>query len=258
MKIVVFGAGNVSWHLTQALAKTNEIVQVYSRTLENARALAERVGATACDSLDDITADADCYIISVVDDAIEPIAKHFSGFAPDALWVHTSGSRQMSALEGVSAHYGVLYPLQTFTKSASVNVTEIPFFIEGNTAETTDAIKALAGMMSTQVFEADSDRRKRMHIAAVFASNFANALWRIADEELSKDGIPFSVLMPLIRASVEKLCTVTPEQGQTGPARRGDVGILRNHLSMLEGENQEIYRLLSENILKHYNHNSKL
>ncbi len=258
MKIVVFGAGNVSWHLTQALAKTNEIVQVYSRTLENANALSERVGACACDTFDDITADADCYVISVVDDAIEPIAKHFLGVAPEALWVHTSGSRQMSALKGVSARYGVLYPLQTFTKSALVNVSEIPFFIEGNTPETAEDIKSLAGMMSTQIFQADSNRRKRMHIAAVFASNFANALWRIADEELGKDNIPFSVLLPLLRASVEKLYTVSPEQGQTGPARRGDIDILRSHLSMLSGDNYEIYRLLSENILKHYNHNSLL
>ena len=98
---------------------------------------------------------------------------------------------------------------------------------------------------------ADSDTRRQLHIAAVFACNFANGLWRIADDILAQSGLPFSILMPLLKASIAKLEHMRPSEAQTGPAARGDIRIIDSHLSALTGEQYEIYKLLSDSILNH-------
>ena len=252
MKITIIGAGNVATHLCQSLCQCGEIEQIYSRNLANATMLTASVGGSPTSSLSAIRGKADCYVISVVDDAIAEVVKALQGVNPNALWLHTSGSKSLTELAPLGHKFGVLYPLQTFTKGAKINMAEVPFFIEGNSPAVTEDIRGMAQKMSHSVYEADSARRRQMHIAAVFACNFANNLWRIADEVLAESNLPFSVLMPLLKASVAKLESMSPEQAQTGPAARGDVKIIESHASSLTGEKKDIYKLLSDSILQHY------
>lgn len=253
MKIVVIGAGNVSTHLTAALAAVEDVVQIFSRNLENAKLLAEKTGVKSyTDNLEDIVAYADLYIISVKDDAIPGIVAKLSEQNKNAVWVHTSGSTGREVFEGVMPNNGVFYPLQTFSKNANVNVAEVPFFLEASDKKSLELLKTLAEKISKKVYEADSVTRRRLHIAAVFACNFANNLWRISDELLKEYNLSMNVLLPLLKVSVEKLSALSPEDAQTGPAMRGDVKIIENHLKELSGVNQEIYRMMSDSILKHY------
>ena len=128
----------------------------------------------------------------------------------------------------------------------------MPFFLEASDEKTLAVLKKLASEISEKVYEADSVTRRRLHIAAVFACNFANNLWRISDELLKEYNLNMDVLLPLLKVSVEKLGTLSPEDAQTGPAMRGDRKIIENHLNELSGENREIYRIMSESILNHY------
>ena len=253
MRIAVIGAGNVSTHLTAALAAVENVVQIFSRNLENAKLLAEKTGVKSyTGNLEDITAEADLYIISVKDDAISGIVAKLSELNKNAVWVHTSGSTGCEVFENSMPKNGVFYPLQTFSKNAEVNVAEVPFLLEASDNQSLEMLKALASKISEKVYEADSVTRRRLHIAAVFACNFANNLWRISDELLKEYNLSMDVFLPLLKVSVEKLGTLSPEDAQTGPAMRGDVHIIENHLKELSGENREIYRLMSDSILKHY------
>lgn len=252
-RIVIIGAGNVATHLAPALDKTGHVTQVMSRHIDHAQAITDTLqNAQAIDDLRLIDRNADLYVVSIKDDAIAPLMQQI-GHA-DGLWVHTSGSVPASVFINHADKYGVLYPLQTFSRETPVKVNEIPFFVEGSTAVVENSIKDVALSLSPNVYHADSDLRKQLHVAAVFASNFTCHLWALADEILQDANLPFSVLMPLIQASVDKIKRMPAADGLTGPARRGDRGIIEAHLNMLSGDKADIYRLLSESILHRYHH----
>ena len=251
MKAVMIGAGNVATNLVRALSATGiEVVQVYSHTLAHARELADTVNAGATDDLSALEMGADIYIISVKDDAIVNVVSSI----PDngALWVHTSGSIPMTVFEGRRQRYGVFYPMQSFSKQIATDFTEVPFFIEAVNDSVALEIEALAQRLSQRVFHATSEQRRRLHIAAVFACNFANHLWTLADDVLRDAELPFDVMLPLISTTVDKLKRLSPAESQTGPAMRRDHRVMQSHMAMLDKDKALIYKTLSDNIMKRH------
>ena len=250
-RVVIIGSGNVATSLAHGLTKCCDVVQIYSRQLAHAQELADAIDCknATCD-LQSLVPDADAYIIAVRDDAIaDVIAK-----TPDngALWVHTSGSKPVDLFEGHRAHYGVLYPMQSFSRQMVVPLDDVHFFIEANDDKALEKVRQLGALLSCHVIEADSDQRRQLHVAAVFSCNFANHMWALASEVLDDAGLPFDAMKPLIRTTVEKLDRLSPAQSQTGPAVRHDIQVIDSHLSMLEGDKQEIYRLLTDSIMNRY------
>lgn len=247
--VCIIGAGNVATHLAIALTSVAEVRQVVSRHMESARRLGARIGekCVASDNLGDVLPGCDFYIISVNDDAVAGVVDA----TPDwpGIWAHTSGSVPADVFRGKKSRYGVFYPLQTFTRDVDVNIMEVPFFIEGNDSDTEARLVELAGRISSSVGVADSARRKSLHVAAVFACNFANLMWMEADEILRGEGLDVSCFMPLLSATLGKLREVSPRDAMTGPARRGDTDVIRSHLELLPPEKREIYQLLSQRIL---------
>ncbi|MCH5228009.1 MAG: DUF2520 domain-containing protein [Muribaculaceae bacterium] len=230
MKVAIVGNGNVASHLFQALRDKIETVLVNSRTLEG------------------FPPDADIVLISVSDNAIEEVFSRLPHTA--AVMAHTAGSVPMDVLNKNVAGYGVFYPLQTFTKGVELNYREIPVFIEGNSQETVERLKALASLFSDNVKEADSEARKKLHLASVFACNFSNALAGISQEILKESALDFKDLLPLMKQTINKLASLSATEAQTGPAVRGDTKVMNAHLKMLEDKPlfQEIYTLLSDYI----------
>ena len=248
-RVVLIGSGNVATSLAAAIKDKYQLVQIYSRRLENAKALAQMVGCDATHDLKHIAPDADVYIISVSDDAIASVIDA----VPDngALWLHTSGSTPIEVFAGKRHRYGVLYPMQSFSKSRVTDMSKVHTFIEGDSSETTKEIADFATLLSLNVHEASSHERERLHVAAVFACNFANHMFTLSNEVLDEAGLPFDAMLPLIKTTVEKLDHMTPQQSQTGPAARGDLSIIEKHLSTLSGNKRKIYDLLSRSIFNH-------
>lgn len=254
MRIVIIGSGNVATHLALALSDKCNVVQIFSRDIRNALFLAKQISDSclATDSAEKLI-DADAYIVSIKDDAIMSFLQDVPDSKKNALWIHTSGSIPRDVFDKSFPQNGVLYPLQTFSKNVDIKMAEVSFFVEGSDKEVSDKIYSLAEMMSQHIYYADSELRKKLHIAAVFACNFTNYMYSIANDLLKKDNIPFSVLIPLIKETTRKATVTTPDNAQTGPAYRGDTDIVANHLSILDGEEKDIYELLSNAILKRYN-----
>ena len=249
-QVVIIGSGNVATSLAHGLSGCCRVAQIWSRTLSHAQALAQAVGcAQATDRLQSLVPDADAYIIAVRDDAIADVINA----VPDngALWVHTSGSKPIDLFAGHRSRYGVLWPMQSFSREVVTPLDQVHFFAEGNNPSALNDLMELGHMMSSHVVEADSDKRKRLHVASVFSCNFANHMWTLADEVLAQAGLPFDALKPLIRTTVEKLDRLSPAQSQTGPAIRHDVQVIDNHLSMLDGDKHEVYRLITQSIMNH-------
>lgn len=257
LPIVFIGAGNLAVNLAQAFHRKGfEIVQVYSRTEESARSLAEKVNAGWTINLKDVTTKASLYIVSLKDSAFTELLPQIVEGKDGALLVHTAGSIPMCVWEGRATRYAVFYPMQTFSKQREVDFNEIPIFIEAGQKEDTELLKTIALTLSDKVFEADSLQRKSLHLAAVFACNFTNHMYVLTADLLKKYNLPFEVMLPLIDETARKVHELTPLEAQTGPAVRYDTNVMDEHLDMLMDDPvmHEIYLLLSENISKHVDH----
>ncbi len=250
--IAFVGAGNLATNLAKALYRKGfRIVQIYSRTKESAETLAQSVEADYTTDLSAVTGEAQLYFVSLKDSAlVELLPQLVQGKNEKALWVHTAGSISIDIWKGQVKRYGVFYPLQTFSKQREVDFKHIPVFVESHSNEDTLLLKEVASTLSERVYEADSEQRKKLHIAAIFACNFANHTYTLAAELLKKYDLPFDVLLPLIDETARKVHELEPRKSQTGPAVRYDEIVINEHLRMLadEPQMQELYRLLSESI----------
>ncbi len=235
MKIILIGAGNLATNLGKALLQAgHDIIQVYSRTMNHAQQLATLVGAMPIDSFDLLAKDADAYIISVKDDALAELIPQVVKGREEKLFMHTAGSMPMDLFQGMALHYGVFYPMQSFSKQKEVDFNKIPCFVEGNDEYTLHAIRNLASSVSNRVYELSTEDRKYLHLSAVFACNFVNHCYALSADVLEKHGIPFDVMLPLIDETAEKVHTMHPKDAQTGPAVRFDENVIRAQANLLK------------------------
>jgi predicted short-subunit dehydrogenase-like oxidoreductase (DUF2520 family) len=147
--------------------------------------------------------------------------------------------------------HGIFYPLQTFSKQKKVDFEEIPICLEANKYEVLQQLERLAGSLSRKVYFLDSKQRKAIHLAAVFACNFTNLMYRIAEDLVTESDLNFDILRPLIKETAAKVQEHSPREVQTGPAARNDRKIIEEHLKALENhpEYKEIYQLLTTEIV---------
>lgn len=250
MKIVLIGAGNLATHLGKALhAAGHDMVQVFSRTMQSAETLASLLDAEPLTDIAQVRDDADVYIFSVKDSALEQLISQLCG-GEKKVFLHTAGSMPMSVFRGKALHYGVLYPMQTFSKQREVDFSIIPCFIEANDEFALKQIEGLAGQISHRVFQLSSEDRKYLHLSAVFACNFANHCYAASQELLQQHGIPFDVMLPLIDETAAKVHGMTPKEAQTGPAVRYDENVIGKQIQLLENQPyfQKIYDCMSKSI----------
>lgn len=253
MKIALIGAGNVATCLGPRLKEAgHEITTVYSRTVDSARALADRLGATYTTDLNAVPA-SDAAIVMLKDDALKELAPAIADSLKDSLLLHTAGSVSMDIWYTAGAmKYGVLYPMQTFSKTSVIDWSQVPLFIEGSSDQTLDSIRELALTVSPDVTVLSSEGRRKLHLAAVFTCNFSNHMYAIAQKLLADEGVPFRVMLPLVRETARKVEAISPQDAQTGPAIRGDRKVIDEHLELLKAypEYAELYRLISIDINK--------
>jgi len=251
MKIVLVGAGNLATSLGHALfAAGHDVVQVYSRTMASAEPLAAVVGGSPVTDFAKLNSDADVYIVVVKDSIIADIVPSLCAGREGKMFIHTAGSIPSDVFKGMALHYGVLYPMQSFSKSKVLEFNDIPCFIEGNDEFALDTAAKLADSISEKVYLLKSEARKRLHLAAVFACNFVNHCYAVSAELLAKSDIPFDVMLPLIDETAAKVHQLSPREAQTGPAVRYDQNVIRMQSEMLKDNPifRQIYECMSLSI----------
>ncbi|MRM83613.1 Rossmann-like and DUF2520 domain-containing protein [Riemerella anatipestifer] len=248
MEIVIIGSGNVAFHLNNAFYEANiKVSQLFGRNEDALKLMSE---TTKIPYSTNTLQNADLYIICVKDDVIAEVSQIIKN--ENALVVHTSGSMPKDALEG-NYKKGCFYPLQTFSKSKVLDYTEIPFFIEAENTQDLNILKNLALRISPRVQEADYEKRKYIHLTAVFACNFVNHLYARAKEIADNQNIPFNYFIPLIEETMDKIYYLDPKKAQTGPAVRNDTRVLELHRQLITDETQlGIYNLMNQSIKKMY------
>lgn len=250
-KVALVGAGNVATRIGLSLQeKGYDITGVYTRG-RSAEILAAKLGCGVYVSPGDIPGDTDMVLIATTDGAVAEVAAKIpevSGFV-----AHTSGSIPLDVISARHARAAVLYPLQTFSKDVDVDISKVPFFVEATDTYTSEAVKRVARTLSSNVREADSEVRSVLHVAGVMSSNFPMYLLEMTRRVLECADLPLATVEPLVKATVKKAFAVGPQDAMTGPARRGDVSVIRKQMmSIPEGLDRQIYEQISRAILQEF------
>ncbi|WP_158841734.1 Rossmann-like and DUF2520 domain-containing protein [Polaribacter sp. L3A8] len=226
ISVLLVGNGNVATHLYTAFLKADTITvtQISSRNLKNIPS-------------------ADLTIIAVSDDAIAEVSSKIN----NKFVVHTSGGCSISELKNEN-NKGVFYMLQTFSKGKEVNFNDIPFCLEATNKKDQELLDEVAKSIGKKTYKVDSEQRKALHVAAVFVNNFTNHLYKIGNDICTEHNVPFEILHPLINETASKIASLSPKKAQTGPAIRKDSKTIKNHLDLLNKEQQEIYKIITKSI----------
>lgn len=248
---VIIGSGNLAEALARAFSASDlELQQVYARNEVRGQAIAALAGTTTTSHPEALATTADIYLIAVSDAAVSKVADTLP-IPPGAVVAHTAGSVPLEALPERFPHRAVFYPMQTFTKGRAVDFREIPIFVEAADPDLQAAVEAFARHLSHTVLQADSARRAKVHLAAVFACNFANRMYALGAEIVQTAGLDFDILKPLVAETAAKACDApSPADVQTGPAVRHDAPTLDRHMALLSGapDIQDLYEQISKNI----------
>jgi predicted short-subunit dehydrogenase-like oxidoreductase (DUF2520 family) len=241
--VSIVGTGNIAHHLGKAFRDAGvPISDIYGRNSASVKELGLKLNCDVVASLDDLS--GDLILLCVSDDAVVELA---SGILEHRRLAYTSGSVPLSSLPN-RTFSGVFYPLQTFSKNRDIDISIVPFLIEGNSRQHESELMQLASRISQQVLSANSNDRLHYHISAVFVNNFVNHLFSKGKEHIEEHDLNWEVLQPLIHETMAKISDLEPLQAQTGPALRNDKRTIERHLNELEGKSKEIYTLLTQSI----------
>ncbi|MDR1878256.1 MAG: DUF2520 domain-containing protein [Bacteroidales bacterium] len=243
--VSVIGSGNVGWHLTKRLFDCGyPVCSVFSRDSDKAELLAKEVGAKAVCDLSQIMV-GDICLITVKDNAYREVIAALP--KRNAVYLHTSGSLPMTILQELSLHYGVLYPFQSLSREVAIDFNHVPICTEASDVQAGKTVTDLAKSLSPLYYSLNTEQRLFLHLSGVFASNFTNAMYVIAQQILQQQQIDFDIALPLIRETVCKISNLSPKEVQTGPAARNDTIIIDKHLNMLQNPSwKELYRLITQ------------
>lgn len=254
-KISFIGSGNVATHLAKAFSKTGiTIQQIYSQTCDNSEILAWQANSIYICDLEELNLDVDLLLFAVKDDVIKTLSQKILHKKPDMPIVHTSGTVGLDVFDNAK-NTGIFYPLQSFSKTKKLDLSEVPFLITADNPAFKQALKKLAAQLSNIVLEYTDEQRKHLHIAAVFVNNFANHLFALAQDYCEKHQLDYQLLLPLIRETILKIDALSPHDAQTGPAKRKDHEIINKQLQLLNIEDEHlssIYKVMTDSILKMY------
>lgn len=248
-EIGIAGTGRVATTLSRALKAANHTVNVvYGRDLTKAKAVAKAVDADATNSPDLSSYGCDIVLLCVRDDAIAYLVSKLN-LPAGCLCCHLSGSTPMNILLRHSPH-GVFYPLQSFTKDTPTSLEDTPIYLEGSDEESLRMLAQLAGSLYAIPRRANSQTRRHLHLCAVMANNFCHHILDLCRGRMEEQSLRFEDLHLLMKHTLQRAFETSTEGMQTGPAARGDEGIINKHMKLLENDPQmqKIYQAMSESI----------
>lgn len=228
ISVAIVGQGNVAFHLLSAFKKTKNITVTHINSRKKI-----------------ILTGIDVAIIAVSDDVIGKVSSKINN--ENTLVVHTSGSVSMSSLQN-NGKKGVFYPLQSFSKDKDINLNDVPFCLEAENEKGLQLLNTLASTIGEKIYYINSKQRQQLHVAAVFVNNFTNHLYKIGHDICQTYDVPFEILHPLVQETASKIVYLSPKDAQTGPAKRNDTKTIKNHLDLLNKQQKNIYKVLTESI----------
>lgn len=259
MKIGFIGAGKVGCSLGMYFKSAGANVEGYfSRTLESAIFASSLTDSTCCENICDLIENSDIIFITVSDDNIQSVWDCISSYNLEGKIIcHCSGvmsSKVFSNAEKLGVYAFSVHPLQAICDKGESyeSLSTCYFTLEGN-CEKIVAMKIFLESFGNIVNILDSECKDLYHCAAVFSSNFIDALINISKDILVNCGFNESnaleAISPLIRGNIDNILKNGTIEALTGPIERNDLTTVEKHLAVIE-EYSDIYKLLSKELVK--------
>ena len=257
-RISFAGAGKVANALCMELhSKGHAIELIVSPTKERGAELADACKARW--SSETVFPDTtDLVIVAVPDHSLQSVLSGIECGA-NTIVAHTAGSYGLDIFPYKINRHGVFYPLQTFTAGRKTDFKDVPVFIEASDGSAGKILESIAESLGSAVYRADAEKRRLLHVAAVFVSNFTNYMLTSGKEIAGRAGFDFEVLRPLVIETVSKALEIGPGKSQTGPALRYDLNTIEKHMDLLSfsPEYQDLYSEISKAIMNYYKYYSR-
>jgi predicted short-subunit dehydrogenase-like oxidoreductase (DUF2520 family) len=263
MAIGFIGAGKVGFSLGKYFTENGiDVSGYYSKSQASAKEAAEFTGTAFYETMSDIIHNSKIIFITATDSAIAQIWEQLKALhIHDRIICHCSGVLSSEIFSDISAGdincsgFSV-HPLLAISsrRNSYKELSNALFTIEGTSIETKEQLTAILHSCGNKVISIGAEDKPRYHAAAVMASNLVLGLAQAAAEELEQCGFTrkdaLEALSPFMQANVSHLSDHTPEEALTGPVERADLTTVEIHLEKLNGDNREIYRLLSKKALE--------
>jgi predicted short-subunit dehydrogenase-like oxidoreductase (DUF2520 family) len=247
------GAGRVAEALSKEFFQAGYTIdKIVSENEKSGRPLADSCKALWSDDLS-FQDSTKVIIVAVPDHRLKSVLESVD-CSPETLVVHTAGSFGLDIFPEKIIKRGIFYPLQTFSKGRKISFLDLPFLLESSDNESAEIIKTLAESIGGKVHLVDTDKRRMLHLAAVFVCNFTNHILTSGREVAFKADYPFQILAPLIKETISKALDLGPENAQTGPAVRNDTNTIEKHLELLSfsSELKKVYEVMTKSIIEYY------
>lgn len=244
--VAIVGAGAVGRALGHALRAAGfPLAAVFSRHLHSARALAAQLAVpVASGALEDLPAEVRLIFCCVPDDALPGLAEQLALVPHDwahTVVAHTSGALPAQVLAPLGHRGAALlsfHPVQAFPRQgAPPSLAGIVVGLEGD-LEAVALGRKVALALGARPIELLAEAKPLYHLAAVIVSNGLGALIAIAEEVLTRIGLSrleaHALLLPLVQGTLHNLAQQLPEEALTGPAIRGDLLPIMQHLQVLQ------------------------
>lgn len=247
------GAGKVADSLCNKMYSSGFLINlIVSPTEKRGRALAESCKAQWSEDYK-FPDSTDIIIVAVPDHKLKEVLLNIK-CRTDCLVVHTAGSFGLEIFPDSIKRKGVFYPLQTFSENRKIDFNGLPFLLEASDNELLDLLTIVAVKIGGKAYYVDAERRRLLHIAAVFTCNFTNHVLTLGQKIAFKSDFTLEILHPLLRETISKAIDQGPDKSQTGPAVRYDQNTMEKHLEILsfDPELQRIYAELTNSIIEYY------
>jgi predicted short-subunit dehydrogenase-like oxidoreductase (DUF2520 family) len=245
LEITVIGNGNVGSKLANSIDNLKEfkLLEWYGRSWINDEFPEKRIN-----KLSDLKK-ADLYILAVSDNSIDTF---FNFISTDSFVVHCSGATSINIFKNYSRS-GVLFPVQTISKANDKLFKNTPFCIEAKSENDLIVLKRLVLALKGSYECLNSIQRANLHLSAVWVNNFVNHMIYKGKKICTNNDIPFSILEPIIKNTINQALINDPKIVQTGPAKRGDNKTLKIHNELINDLNdKKLYDLITKSIQNSY------
>lgn len=244
--IAIIGVGKVGAALGYLLRSAGyPVAAIFDRSSDAAERGFTYTGGKVCRDAAEAALRAETVFITTPDDHIRETCEEITrggSLLPGKKVIHASGVGGLDLLESAraaGAHVGSIHPIQSFADIAGA-IENIPGSTFGITTqeEIEEWAVRLVGDIGGRSFFVPEKDKPLYHAAACIASNYLVTLMHVVEEIYRHLGIPaddaLSSFWPLVRGTIRNIEKRGVSRSLTGPIARGDVGTVRQHLSVME------------------------
>lgn len=244
-KVFVIGSGAVGTSLAYALHKAGrDIIGIYDVDTCQAGEAARIIGTQGFGgALPEIVKDADTVVVTTPDHSIEKVVSLVEAeelYSDNQIWIHCSGHLTAAVFDPIASKVkgiATMHPAYVFPPKQCTHIPEGVYFAIGGNEAGVKKAKEHTALLKGVATEINPEKRAAYHAAMVMASNYIVTQLNTARTILESCGAKADEVEPLLfslaSSALEKAKKLGISHSLSGPVRRGDVGVVKDHLDAL-------------------------